>query len=143
MVDIQVVILDEEPIAIIKTEAQGPPGASPRLPAIAGEDIATYSVLRSHVDGRVRCADFEVDEGDILGVSVSAAPEGDEVFYVTCGLKIPLAGASPGERYYLGSAGGLTSTPPANGLLRLIGICHEPGSIVLQESPTIRRRVWV
>lgn len=143
MVDIQVVLLDEEPIAIIKTEAQGPPGAFPSLFAVAGEPIATYSVIRSHVDGRVRRADYEVDEGDILGVSVSAAAVGDTIFYATCGLKIPLAGASPGERYYLGSAGGLTSTPPANGLLRLIGICHEPGSIVLQESPTIRRRVWV
>jgi hypothetical protein len=142
MADIQVIVLDEEPVTIIETSAQGPPGAAPRISAVAGEDIPAYCVIRADASGAVFIADYEEDLGEIIGLSISAAVAGAEVLYTIGGVRIPLLGATPGARYFLGSAGALTTTPPDNGLLKLMCICHEANYVVVSPGPTIRRRVW-
>ena len=143
MVDIQVVVIDEKPVTVIETKAQGPPGAALRLIAVAGEAIPIYSVLRVDTTGAVFIADFMEDVGEIIGISLAPATPGAEVIYSPGGIKIPLAGATPGARYFLGSAGALTTTPPTDGLLKLMGVCHDAGYVVVAMEPTIRRHLWL
>lgn len=141
--DIQVVILDEEPITIIETEAQGPPGSVPRLSAVAGGNLPAYRLIRSDGTGAVFLANGAIDEGHLVGTTVTPALMGETVFYVTCGIEIPLPGAIPGTRYYLGSNGEFIKTVPAEGLLVWAGLCVNPDLLLLQPlMPVIRRRVW-
>lgn len=141
--DIQVVILDEEPITIIETEAQGPPGSVTRLSAVAGEDLPPYRIIRSGAGGVVFLADGTVDEGHLIGTTTAPALMGETVFYVTCGIEIPFSGAVPGTRYYLGGSGEFTNTVPVDGLLVWAGLCVNPDMLLLQPlMPVIRRRVW-
>lgn len=143
MDNFQIVILDEHPITLIETEAQGPPGSIPRLTAAAGESLLPYQIIRSDVSGTVFLADSSHDVGDILGTTISPALVGELVSYVTYGLNIPLAGAVPGARYYLGHNGQFTEIVPDDGLLVLVGLCINQDFILLQPpTPVIRRRAW-
>jgi hypothetical protein len=140
---IQVVILDEPPVTIIETEAQGPPGAVVRLSAVAGEDLPAHRLIRSDVAGKVFLADFSEDVGEIVGTTVTSALVEESVLYVASGIEIPFPGALPGARYYLGENGQFTTNIPADGLLLWAGLCVRSDFILLQPAtPVIRRRLW-
>ncbi|MBX9669379.1 MAG: hypothetical protein K2X93_17270 [Candidatus Obscuribacterales bacterium] len=110
------------------------------LRGTAGETISAHKVLVL-VDGEL----FHADPTDIahigliVGVSVSAANIGEEVRYLQAG---ELTGGSfaEGERYYVGLAGALSTTPLAVGAVwrKFIGVSKSTTVLVMSPGPTFK-----
>lgn len=83
---------------------------------VAGEAIAIGSICRLMADGKWMLTDTEAPGFDAtLGYAVSeAAADGDDLTIKIMGV-IPVVGATPGGKGYLGQTGGLTFTPPVGG----------------------------
>lgn len=83
---------------------------------VAGEAIAIGSICRLMTDGKWMLTDAEAPGFDAtLGYAVSeAAADGDDIIIKIMGV-IPVVGATPGGKGYLGQTGGLTFIPPVDG----------------------------
>jgi hypothetical protein len=137
------IILDNSQPYIIETGVQGPPGppgGSALMPVAV--DVVAGTILRSDPSGMLHVADSSVDIGDIVGVAATDMTAGNLVTILSVG-PVAVAGALPPNIYYLGSAGGFTDVPPTSGIFRIMGVCYEPGMIMLVPHPTIRRHVWL
>lgn len=138
-----VIITDNAPVFIIESGVQGPPGppAGSALMPIA-IDVTAGTILRSDPSGLLQVADNTDTLGDIVGVALTAGTAGALVPVVSVG-SVSVPGAEPGKTYYLGSAGGFTDVPPTSGIFRIMGECFEPGVIMLEPHPSVRRHIWL
>lgn len=82
----------------------------------AGEVITLGSLCRLMDDGKWYLTDAEAPGFDaLIGYAVFAAEEIDAYISIRLMGVIPVVGATPGGKGYLGQTGGLTFIPPVNG----------------------------
>lgn len=127
----------DEETSVVTVGEQGPPGppgptGGSALQRTAGE---TLSALRAvyELDGLVRALDYRDDTHIdlLLGLSLTAAPAGGAVNVQRSGVLDDNSWNWLPGRIYLGAAGSLTQTPPANGYCVLLGAATSATRITL------------
>lgn len=104
---------------------QGPPAAgSGMLGLTAGESIAVGRIVYVGADERLYLLDKDdvAHAGAVIGMANNTAAEGGSIDVLQLGKKTGFAGLTPGQRYWLGAAGGMTPTPPTSGILLPLGV---------------------
>lgn len=123
-------------ITIAEQGVQGPPGAGQLGFATAGEPISVYSVVVSSSDGKAYLADPTnlAQAGKVLGLATQSASTNSSFEYASVGT---VSGGlwTPGQLYFVGLAGALSSTPRPVGALWIQSIGVGKTSSSLNVSP--------
>lgn len=94
-----------------------PDGQAPS--AIADEDLMIGQLIRVKSNGHIVLADA-TQSPDVVGMSLEDVISGDIAQYTTNGPVVNLAWSlNPGDRYFLGTNGGMTLTPITGWLIQL------------------------
>lgn len=106
----------------------------------SGEVISGDRIVYADASGDVFAADSGTTAaGSVVGMSRNAAAMGATVNVITAGRITGLAGLTPGAVYFVGSAGAITPTPPASGLLQRVGVALTTSVLVLQLGEPVAR----
>lgn len=108
---------------------------------VAGATLGGHRLLAPDGSGGVIYADPSDDTGGrVIGLSLAAAPAGDNIRILTAG-RVQDSGIilTPGLPVFLGSSGTLTHTPPSAGWLALVGMAGEADELFLNIAPPIWR----
>lgn len=107
----------------------------------AGAQIQVNRAVAIRADGRIEHADKDTtaDADDILGVARQSGAIGQQVKVTTFGRHPGFSGGVPGDNYYLGADGVLTTTVPETGIWLYIGVQAAPNELFVDMSEPIMR----
>lgn len=77
--------------------------------------------------------------GSVVGISRQGVASGAQVAVQSAGRVTGLTGLTPAAVYYLGTAGALTATPPASGVVQPMGVALNATTLVLVIGVPVQR----